>query len=252
MTLEVHNIKHALIFGANGGIGHAISKELLEKSNEVTVHLHHKRAEHPDHLLELKQQFGKRAQLYSTELSSHHLKELSTTLINENIKLDLLVNTIGFLHDEIRSPEKSLRDIDEEHFAKSFFVNATLTALIAQHFLPLFDRKREGAFVSISAKVGSISDNRMGGWYSYRASKAALNMILKNISIELQRKKSLTKVLSIHPGTTDTYLSKPFTKNTPYKLHQPIESARNILNVIFSNDSRSGSFYSWDGSELPF
>jgi len=252
VSFSLDKIRHALIFGGNGGIGHAMACELLENNHLVTVHIHHRGRKSDDHLVKLKQKYSKRVKIYQSELFQTDLLAFSKEIEGKEIKLDLLVNTIGFLHDEVTGPEKSLRDIDEDHFAKSFFINSTLTALMGKYFLPFFDRKEKGAFVTISAKIGSISDNRMGGWYSYRASKAALNMILKNMAIEVERKRSLTKVLSIHPGTTDTYLSKPFTKNTPYKLHTPIETAQNILEVIGSEHVKNGEFYSWDGTSIPW
>jgi NAD(P)-dependent dehydrogenase (short-subunit alcohol dehydrogenase family) len=108
-------------------------------------------------------------------------------------------------------------------------------------------------FATISAKVGSISDNRLGGWYAYRASKAALNMFIKNIAIEFARNKKKIILLSLHPGTTKTELSEPFTKNTKYQLHTPIETAKNLLSVIENKTlDDSGKFFSWDGEELPW
>ena len=150
-------------------------------------------------------------------------------------------------------PEKSLRDIDGQQFMRSFQVNALVTAIIARDFLPLLRHPGPSCLATLSAKVGSIADNQLGGWYAYRASKAALNMIIKNASLEYQRRSSKARVLAIHPGTTITELSKPYIARTKLKLHSTDETASNILSVIDGRPlSDSGLFLSWDGSTLPW
>jgi NAD(P)-dependent dehydrogenase (short-subunit alcohol dehydrogenase family) len=128
-----------------------------------------------------------------------------------------------------------------------------ITPLLAKHFFELLKHKKPSVFAAISAKVGSIQDNQMGGWYGYRASKAALNMFLKNIALEFERRNAKTLVLALHPGTTVTELSKPFIAKTKYTLHTPEQTADNLLAVINEQDISSNKrFLSWDQTELPW
>ena len=127
------------------------------------------------------------------------------------------------------TPEKSLRELSAEKFARAFAINATGPALSAKHFLPKLARDRRAVFAALSARVGSISDNRLGGWYAYRASKSALNMILKTAAIETARRAPQAIVIGLHPGTVDSKLSKPFQENvTPGKLFRPEDAARKV------------------------
>ena len=116
----------------------------------------------------------------------------------------------GILHDEVFMPEKSLKDLSAEKFIHLFLVNSVLPAIIAKHFIPRLNQKKRSVFAALSARVGSISDNKMGGWYSYRASKSALNMIIKNVAIETARKNEQAIIVGLHPGTVDSNLSRPF------------------------------------------
>ena len=134
-----------------------------------------------------------------------------------------------------------------------FAVNAIGPALVAKHFLPLLPRHGRSVFASISARVGSIEDNRLGGWYSYRASKAALNMLLKTYSIELKRRAPSAICVGLHPGTVDTALSKPFQGGVaPGKLFSPTQSAAYLLRVIDGlTPADNGAVFAWDGSQIP-
>jgi len=133
-------------------------------------------------------------------------------------------------------------------------VNSIGAVLLAKHLMPLLRHKEGSIFASISAKVGSIGDNRLGGWYGYRASKAALNMFLKTISIEYSRRCPKTIVVALHPGTTDTRLSQPFQKNVPPGKLFPVEKTVNLLLDVLASLklADSGEFFSWDGSRLPW
>lgn len=169
-------------------------------------------------------------------------------------QLNGVVSTVGMLHDDETFPEKQLSDLNEQNLLKLYRVNAVIPLLIAKHCQALLDKKQPSFFVQLSAKVGSIEDNRLGGWYSYRSSKAGLNMLLKTAAIEFKRTHKKLVVAAIHPGTTDTGLSEPFQKRIPKgKLYTKEESAERIVNVIKQlTIDDSGSLFHWDGERLPF
>jgi len=169
-------------------------------------------------------------------------------------RLDWLINTVGMLHDDRHGPEKSIRQFDADHLMNSMRINCAPTLLLAKHAQGLLKRSERGVFATVSARVGSIEDNALGGWYSYRASKAALNMALKCLSIEWQRMATSIRVAALHPGTTDTALSEPFQANVPAaKLFTPAFTADRLLERIDSlHDMPSGQFLAWDGEHLPW
>jgi NAD(P)-dependent dehydrogenase (short-subunit alcohol dehydrogenase family) len=160
----------------------------------------------------------------------------------------------GVLHDAALQPEKTWRDISPDAFAHAFAVNATGPALIAKHFLPLLARDRRAVFAALSARVGSIEDNRLGGWTAYRASKAALHQIIRTCAIELARKNKAALCVALHPGTVDTALSAPFQRGVaPEKLFAPDYSAERLIEVIDGlSPADSGQAYAWDGARIPF
>ncbi len=144
----------------------------------------------------------------------------------------ILVST-GLLHGEGVEPEKSLRAIEAAAFDRYFRVNATGPALIIRHFIDLLPRDRPALFALLSARVGSIGDNRLGGWIGYRASKAALNQIVRTAAIELARTRPEAILVGLHPGTVDTPLSAPFQRNLPDgQLIEPDVSAAQLLGVL--------------------
>ena len=165
----------------------------------------------------------------------------------------LVIVATGLLHGPGVSPEKHWGAIDPQAMATLFAVNCTGPALVARHFLPLLPRRGRSVFAAVSARVGSISDNRLGGWYGYRAAKAALNMTLKGLSIELARRAPEALCIGLHPGTVDTALSRPFQGGVaPGRLFTPDDSATRLLAVIASaSPERSGSVLAWDGSVVP-
>ena len=176
-------------------------------------------------------------------------------LIKQSVSnLHLAIYCVGVLHEGDLSPEKSLRQIDPENLVYSFRVNSIGAVLLAKHLMPLFNKKEPSIFASISAKVGSIGDNRLGGWYGYRASKAALNMFLKTTAIEYSRRCPKTIVVALHPGTTDTRLSQPFQKNVPPEKLFPVAHTVNLLSEVIANlePKDSGEFFSWNGDRLPW
>lgn len=165
----------------------------------------------------------------------------------------LVIVATGLLHGPGVAPEKHWGAIDPQAMATLFAVNCTGPALVARHFLPLMPRRGRSVFAAISARVGSIGDNRLGGWYGYRASKAALNMTLKGLAIELARRSPEALCIGLHPGTVDTALSRPFqTGVAAGRLFSPDASAARLLSVIDSTGpEHSGSVLAWDGSVVP-
>jgi NAD(P)-dependent dehydrogenase (short-subunit alcohol dehydrogenase family) len=158
----------------------------------------------------------------------------------------------GILYENTIMPEKSLRELSPEKFLRLFEVNTILPALIAKHFLPKLNKHNRSLFAALSARVGSISDNRLGGWYSYRASKSGLNMIIKNAAIEINRTNKQAVIVSLHPGTVNSKLSKPFQSNVPDgKLFTPDYSVKRLLEVLDNlTPESSGRCFSWDGKEV--
>ncbi|WP_294250713.1 SDR family NAD(P)-dependent oxidoreductase [uncultured Sphingomonas sp.] len=170
-------------------------------------------------------------------------------------QVDLVFVATGMLHRPGGpSPEKALRALDGAAMAELFAVNAIGPALIAKHFAPLLPRDRRGVFAALSARVGSIADNRLGGWHSYRASKAALNMLMVNLAIELRRTHQQAIVAALHPGTVDTGLSAPFQRGVaPEKLFGPDRSAGHLLEVLSKlTPEDSGGLFAWDGARIPY
>ncbi len=169
--------------------------------------------------------------------------------------LDLVIVATGVLRraPDI-APEKTWRQFSKPAFDQVFAINATGPALVAKHFLPRLRRGRKAVFAALSARVGSIGDNRLGGWASYRASKAALNMIVKTVSIELARRNPAAIAVTLHPGTVDTALSRPFQGNVPDdRLFTPERAAAALLGVIDGlQTGDSGSAFAWDGQRIPF
>ena len=166
--------------------------------------------------------------------------------------LDLVIVANGMLHSKEIMPEKSIKELSRYKFQQLFEVNTIVPSLIAKHFLPHLNRDYPSIFAALSARVGSISDNELGGWYAYRASKAALNMIIKNAAIEMSRRNQKAIIVGLHPGTVDTDLSRPFHKNIPVEqLLTPHQSVTRLLEVLASlTADQSGKCFAWDGKEI--
>ncbi len=235
----------AVIIGPSGGIGRSLSELLINDPQTERVYLlgrHDPGIVHP------------KALFIHTDITSESSLEAAAAEIATSGKIDLLILATGLLHGENIQPEKSAKQITLGALQESFAVNCFGPALAAKYFLPLFDRRRKTAFAALSARVGSISDNRLGGWYAYRASKAALNMMLKTLSIEYARTHKSLTILGLHPGTVDTSLSEPFQGNvSEQKLFTPEFSAGRLLDVINQSEPvDSGSLVAWDGKKIPF
>lgn len=169
-------------------------------------------------------------------------------------EIDWLINAAGMLHTPAQGPEKTIRQIDPAFFIENISSNTVPTLLLAKYLHGKFRHGRPSVFASASAKVGSIEDNRLGGWYSYRASKAALNMCMKTLAIEWARTLPNVDVDALHPGTTDTALSRPFQRNVPPQhLFSPSQSVDYLLKVLDGLIPRqSGQFLAFDGEVLPW
>ena len=166
--------------------------------------------------------------------------------------LRLLLVSSGFLHGAAGQPERSLKELQPGYLAHSFLVNALGPALLMKHFLPLLPRQGPCKAVFLSARVGSIEDNRLGGWYGYRAAKAALNQLVKTASIEQARRNRQSSVVALHPGTVDSPLSAPFSKSG-LEVRSPAVAAGQIVQVIEDLDAAStGGFIDYRGDRLPW
>ena len=166
--------------------------------------------------------------------------------------LDLVLDATGFLHGAGFMPEKSFRQIDPAHMALSFAINATGPALLMKHFLPRLARGRRAVFATLSARVGSITDNQLGGWMSYRAAKAALNMLVRCAAIELARTNPTALCVALHPGTVATNLSAPFGK-AGLDVVTPETATARLLTVIDAlTPAESGHLVDQNGEVLAF
>ena len=238
------NFAHGLntvVIGANGGIGAALTAA-LQSSDQVgrLWALSRSGAGDADHVVDRKMISGQLDLLEPASITA------AATSITE--PLDLVIVATGMLRD----PERDLRQLDAARLALNFAVNATGPALIAQAFLPKLRTDRRTVFVALSARVGSIGDNRLGGWYAYRASKAALNQLMRTLAIEHARKNPLGVCVGLHPGTVDTPLSKPFQRGVAAdKLFTPEYSAVRLLEVIGQlTPADSGGLFAWDGARI--
>jgi NAD(P)-dependent dehydrogenase (short-subunit alcohol dehydrogenase family) len=176
--------------------------------------------------------------------------ELAAKSLVDMGPFQLIINTIGVLHTDHWMPEKRLDDLNSDQLMELMKINTIGPALTIRHFSKLLD-PNNSVMVTLSAKVGSIEDNRLGGWYSYRASKAALNMLIKTASIELARSKPNTALIALHPGTVNSRLSKPFRGEQIGR--PPLDAASDMLQVIEGlNKEDSGSFISYSGERLPW
>jgi len=168
------------------------------------------------------------------------------------VPLRLLIDATGLLHGQGLQPEKSWQQLDPVQMAQAFAINAIGPALLMKHFLPLLPLEGRAVFATLSAKVGSIGDNQLGGWYSYRASKAALNQLVRTAAIELRRRQPQALCVALHPGTVATDLSAPFAK-TGLQVQAPGHAAARLLGAIDGLQAAdSGGFFNHDGSALPW
>lgn len=234
----------AIVIGASGGLGTALVAELAQDARFARV-LALSRSAVGDEDPRIA-----RSRIDVTDEASIAAAAEQARALGD---VRLVIVASGLLHGDGVRPEKHWGELDGAAVARVFAVNSIGPALVAKHFLPLFPRQGRSVFTAISARVGSIEDNRLGGWYAYRASKAALNMLLRNFAIELKRRAPEAVCIGLHPGTVDTPLSKPFQGNVaPGKLFSPSVSAAHLLRVIDQVDAAdSGRVFAWDGSRVP-
>lgn len=249
------NQVNVLIVGASQGIGLGFVKHLLVHNNIVKIYATYRHRESATELLTFSQRYPQKLVGLHLDITKEpEIAQMAEHIATKIDKLHLILNCVGILHEGTLKPEKSLRQINSDNLTHYFQVNSIGSVLLAKYFLPLLRHQEPSIFAAISAKIGSIGDNRLGGWYGYRASKAALNMFLRTVAIEYRRKSNQTIIVALHPGTTDTRLSKPFQKNVPpeklFSVEKTVNQLLQVINGLKIEDS--GQFLSWDGSRLPW
>ncbi|XP_058197018.1 uncharacterized protein LOC131312998 isoform X3 [Rhododendron vialii] len=253
----------SMVQGASRGIGLEFVKQLLEKDDEGHVVATCRNPNRATGLLELKNKFAERLNILQLDLTIESTIEESTKSIRERYgSLNLLINASGILSiPDVLQPETTLSKLQKSSSLLAYEVNAVGPILVIKHLWPLLKAggghgtKRDVAVVAnLSARVGSIGDNSLGGWHSYRSSKAALNQLTKTVSVEFARKKDPIVCILLHPGTVDTDLSRPFQRNIAEgKLFTKEFSVQKLLSIINNAKSRdNGKFFAWDGQEIPW
>jgi NAD(P)-dependent dehydrogenase (short-subunit alcohol dehydrogenase family) len=230
------------VIGASGGIGAALADRLDEGGIDNVFRLARTAAPGSD-------------SFFIDIRDETSIAEAAAAIKARAGALDLVIVATGVLQDsDGLKPEKLLRAVTADAMEAAFRTNAIGPALVAKHFLPLLRRDTRTVFAALSARVGSISDNRLGGWYSYRASKAALNMVIRTAAIELARTRPQGICVGLHPGTVATPLSAPFQRGVPTpQLFSPERAADLLLDVIEKlTPGESGYCLAWDGSVVPF
>lgn len=245
--------KVAVVNGASRGIGLEFTRQLLERDPDTTVFATCRDPEAAEGLHAARERHGERLRVLSMDVTDERsIEEAARRVAEKASRLHLVLNVAGVLHGPGFTPEKKLAHVDPDALRWVFEVNAFGPLLIAKHFHSLLRHDERSVFASLSARVGSISDNRLGGWYAYRSSKAAQNMITKNLSIELGRIAPQAIVVGLHPGTVDTDLSKPFQRGVPEaKLQTTSQSVASMLRVIDgATADSSGRVYDFRGEEI--
>ncbi len=233
--------KNIAIIGANGALGHAFIYAYAQQNHTIYAFSRAPVQNPVDgviyHMMD-----------YLDETSIAHAVQHST----KAGMLDMVIVATGLLHMDTILPEKSIKHISAHNMQSLFMANTVVPSLLAKHFLPYLRRHSRAIFTALSARVGSISDNRLGGWYAYRTSKAGLNMMIKGLSIEMSRTHPQAIVVGLHPGTVDSNLSKPFQANVPMgKLFTPSQSAQYLISVLDGlNPIDTGRCFAWDGTEV--
>lgn len=247
-------MKRIVIAGASGAIGAALAHAMLDHDPDArVVGLCRDPATAPASL---------RREARVTLLPWDATAEGSLTAVTDALAtvipakegIDTLVYAAGLLHSATLFPEKRVEDVSAEALSKAFAVNATGFALLVRSLIPWLRHREFKRIAAVSAKVGSITDNRLGGWYAYRSSKAALNMLVRTLAVELPRRCKPVACLALHPGTTESTLSEPFRQSlAKLTVHSPAQTAEHLLAVLREvGGEDNGRFLSWDGSELPW
>ncbi|KAM0951648.1 putative benzil reductase ((S)-benzoin forming) [Dioscorea sansibarensis] len=253
----------SIVQGASRGIGLEFVRQLLEGNENGHVIATCRNPSGATGLHDLKNKFLDRLRILPLDITKENTIEAAATSVREHYgHLNLLINASGVLSiPDVLEPERTLSKLEKSSLLLAYEVNAVGPILVIKHMWPLLKlgggsgTKRKFAIVaSLSARVGSIGDNGLGGWHSYRASKAALNQLTKTISVEFARKKDPIVCMLLHPGTVDTDLSRPFQRNVPEnKLFTKEFSVQKLLNIIDNvKSSDTGKFFAWDGQEIPW
>lgn len=242
-----------LVTGASGGIGRACVMRLLASTQVRAVHAWSRRA--GTALADLAAAHPGRLHLRDVDLADAcALAQACEALCAGGARPQLVLHAAGVLHDADLAPERALAQVQADALARAFALNATAAILLARGLAPCLPREAPLVFAALSARVGSIGDNALGGWYAYRASKAALNQLMRTLAIEWRRTHPRACVLLLHPGTVDTGLSRPFQARVPpAQLFDADRAAGQLLaRVAEATPAMSGRFLAWDGREVPW
>ncbi len=234
-----------VVVGASGGIGASFIEHFSGSDQVKEIYALSRQGTGPR---------GPKIKSLTYDFTDEENVKAGAEVLRETGKFDVVIIATGLLQGEGIAPEKNMRALNLDAFAKSFAVNTAGPAMSAKYLLPLLHRDRKTVFAALSARVGSISDNRMGGWYAYRASKAALNMVLKTLAIEHGRRFDQSIIAGLHPGTVDTSLSAPFQGNVPEgKLFTPEYSTAAMTKVLDGlTPDDSGNLFDYAGKQVPF
>lgn len=244
-----------LVVGANQGIGLALAQAQLADDSVSRLVATHRPGRMSDGLQALARLHGPRLLTTGLELTdADSLLEFGELLQTIDGGIDLAIHAAGILHEAGVDPEKTVEHCDPAVLLRLFEVNSIGPLMTARAVLRVQPRQRHFTFAALSAMVGSIADNRLGGWYGYRASKAALNQFIRTLAVESRLRHPQGAIVAIHPGTTDTGLSQPFQRNVrPGKLYSPDQTAARILGVLSRLEAdASGRFLNWDGQPIPW
>ncbi len=235
-----------VVVGADGGIGRALADRLTnDPTYDRVVALSRRRPEGWDD--------DARRFWAPVDILDDVALAAAAAVVREIGAPTRIIVATGLLHAGGVTPEKNLRALDAATLTRLFTINAVGPALVAKHFLPLTPRDRSGLFAALSARVGSLADNRLGGWYGYRASKAALNMFIRGLAIEHARSRPLGICVALHPGTVDTALSAPFRSSGAKTPFTPAQAAGYLLAVMDRlTPADTGGFFAWDGATIPW
>ncbi len=243
-------LKTALIVGGGQGIGLGFVRQLLAQTDTEHVYATYRRLESAAELLAIDNPKLHCLQMDITDESQ--IAAVIQAIQVETKTLDYVINSAGVLHEGEMQPEKSLRHINSEQLLRYFQVNSIGAMLLFKQVQPLLKHDARSILATISAKVGSIGDNQIGGWYGYRASKTALNMFIRTTAIEYKRTCPNAILVALHPGTTATRLSQPFQRNVPpeklFSVDRTVSQLFTVMDGLTPTDS--GEFFSWDGSKI--
>ncbi|MGM0767824.1 MAG: SDR family NAD(P)-dependent oxidoreductase [Pseudomonadota bacterium] len=247
-------MQKVLIAGISGAIGSGIARELLERDPSTQIIGLCRSPEKVPEAITRSPQVSLLAWDAADTGATGALCDDLARLLTAAEGLDDVIFAVGILHGTGLFPEKRVEDLEADALAQAFQVNAASFALLVRALMPWLRHRRFKRVVAISAKVGSISDNRFGGWYAYRSSKAALNMLVKTLSVELPRRCKPVACVAVHPGTTRSALSEPFAASlAQLEVHSAGQTASNLLAVMDElEESGNGRFYNCDGAELPW